>query len=619
MPRGELVEHVAPGRWNMLNERADRATILARQLPHPDVFATEIREGTMQDLTNGLTMFEREIVARDMLDALQFVNNALQAPAPAAQPADIADRFPVPTNMQLASTPQLANRLTPADEGDVVALFDTLTSVNDREDLPRIVHLIRNHRIGEWEGFDDAQREILARLVDEHYNVAPRPPGEAPALGEPPPRRGPFRPGGASAVRGVPLGNLNIQPSIRAEALRGPDTQPVSNFLQQVRGLPGVTQEGLRTGLMAFEQMDPSRRITKAEFIRELLPSSYDIVDLVGAAVDNVHIRDLAEEELNDDTTPIAKALGFTKESEISAWADARYTYGDDFDSFPASAKKALRKLGIKDMYEYADAYDTAYENAIQAFVDDYMEYNDISADAYRYIDDQRLVDPDMGDQYAEFGVSHPDQRGTYHHYPEAPDGVMGHFRGTYNHADPISLKTYKLNPNGKGDWTGQYFATEPNSYVIEEIQSDAQKSAQQVKHLHQVHGLMFKAAIQKGLELGADTIYLPTALSIAGERGSKPTQFTPIYDQAIVKEGLKPLLKIPGVTSKMVNGYHEISFTPAAKEHILNGPGQTIPGYKSGGSVKKPDQAFIKMANGGTVTQMPSLDEMRYYLMMQR
>jgi hypothetical protein len=130
----------------------------------------------MQDLTDGLTVYEREIVARDMVDALQFVNNAIR---PAAQPANMADRFPIPTDVRNASTPVLANHLTPADEGEVTALFETLTSVNDREDLPRIVHLIRNHRIGEWEGFDDAQREILARLVQEHYDQAPRPPGFA--------------------------------------------------------------------------------------------------------------------------------------------------------------------------------------------------------------------------------------------------------------------------------------------------------------------------------------------------------------------------------------------------------------------------------------------------------
>jgi hypothetical protein len=82
-----------------------------------------------------------------------------------------------------------------------------------------------------------------------------------------------------------------------------------------------------------------------------------------------------------------------------------------------------------------------------------------------------------------------------------------------------------------------------------------------------------------------------------------KTNRFAPIYDQAIVKEGLKPLLKIPGVTSKMVNGYHEISFTPEAKEHILNGPGQTIPGYKK----------------GGRVHQFPSVDQMKLELMMRR
>jgi hypothetical protein len=128
---------------------------------------------------------------------------------------------------------------------------------------------------------------------------------------------------------------------------------------------------------------------------------------------------------------------------------------------------------------------------------------------------------------------------------------------------------------------------------------------------LHQVHGVLFKAAIQKALESGADVVYLPTAKMIASERpgagGHEPvrdertglvtmvpvtkdttSKFKPIYDQAIVKEGLKPLLKIPGVTSKLVsNGdYHEITFTPKAIEYILTGPGQTVPGYAKGGLV---------------------------------
>ena len=87
--------------------------------------------------------------------------------------------------------------------------------------------------------------------------------------------------------------------------------------------------------------------------------------------------------------------------------------------------------------------------------------------------------------------------------------------------------------------------------------------------------------------------------------RKDTTSKFKPIYDQAIVKEGLKPLLKIPGVTSKLVSDgdYHEISFTPEAKEHILNGPGQTIPGYKK----------------GGRVHQFPSVEQMKNELMMRR
>jgi hypothetical protein len=300
--------------------------------------------------------------------------------------------------------------------------------------------------------------------------------------------------------------------------------------------------------------------------------------------------------------------------------------------------------------------------------------------DGYMYGGTQRLVETNMGDQYGEFGVVHPDQRGRYKHYDEAPEGTMGHFRGTYNPADPITLSTFgdsltperikqlnktfkkafndeNLSDNDKlsnlkqlvskpdftsGDahylnkyiddnmdeafeWTEDNIIeeirgivrekvkkanveTKPGSYVIEEIQSDAQKNEKQKGHLHQAHGILFKAAIQKGLELGANTIYLPTGEVIAKARNQKISSFAPIYDQAIVKEGLKPLLKIPGVTSKMFNGYHEISFTPEAKEYVLNGPGQTIPGYAKGGMVKKkPSMALV------VTRKNPELAEMAY------
>jgi hypothetical protein len=522
--------------------------------------------------------------------------------------------------------------------------------------------------------------ERLQTLADVYRRQIDEGDGEGGLPADTPPRRGPFQPGGASAVRGVPLGNLNIQPAIRADALRGPDTQPIRNFLQQVKALPGVTQEGLATGLMAFRNMDPTTRMTKAQFVRELLPSSYDVVDLKNAATDNQHIRELVEEDFIDDQSPVGYLLGLT-DGQVDMWSEALAEHGTDFDLYPAKLKRALAKKGIKDSDQYNKAYDDAYQAAIQQGIDDYRNYNmeGENEDGYMYASTQRLVETNMGDQYGEFGVVHPDQRGSYTHYDEAPEGTMGHFRGTYNPADPMELSTFGttlpperikqldkefkkafgsdlLTDNNRvrnlkkliskpdftpGDahyldyyiqknldedfeWTSDEIVdkmqkiardkvkessveTKPGSYVIEEIQSDAQKGTQQKGHLHQVHGILFKAAVQKGLELGADTIYLPTGEVIAKARNEKTANFAPIYDQAIVKEGLKPLLKIPGVTSKMFNGYHEISFTPEAKEYILNGPGQTIPGYAKGGLVKKPTMALV------VTRKNPELAEMTY------
>jgi hypothetical protein len=123
---------------------------------------------------------------------------------------------------------------------------------------------------------------------------------------------------------------------------------------------------------------------------------------------------------------------------------------------------------------------------------------------------------------------------------------------------------------------------------VIEEIQSDAQKGKAQSGALRQAHGTMFKAAIQHALEGGVDTVYYPTAKTIGGIRLKESSAYAPIYDQQIIKEGLKPLLKIPGVNAnKIGDAYYEINFTPEAKDFILKGEGQSAPGYAGGGFVK--------------------------------
>jgi hypothetical protein len=104
---------------------------------------------------------------------------------------------------------------------------------------------------------------------------------------------------------------------------------------------------------------------------------------------------------------------------------------------------------------------------------------------------------------------------------------------------------------------------------------------------LHQAHGTVFKAAVQHALNQGADTVYYPTSKIIGDVRKADPSDYASIYDQQIVKEGLKPLLKIPGVTARKVgDSYHEIDFTPEAKEFILKGEGQLAPGYAEGGLV---------------------------------
>jgi hypothetical protein len=471
----------------------------------------------------------------------------------------IAQSQIIPQSIRGMRIHEMTAQLPATSVHNAVNVAAQITAVNTPDEVRDIVGLIRQYAIGIWEDFIPMQREYLAKYLERHLEQNQ----------EPPQRRGPFQPGGSSAVRGMPLGNLNIRPSITAQSLRGPDSQPVRNFLQQVKGLPGVTQEGLATGLMAFENMDPNRRMTKAEFVRELLPSSYDIVDLHGAASANWH--DDATERLQDDPTPVFENMGIYDPEVVQNIGDILWN-DLPFASASPATKEWLTSQGVKRVKQLDHMWQDAFTSAVEEY-EDMSSENNLSG--YQYEDVQRLVVDGMGDVYTEFGVTHPDAQGSYHHYDNAPEGMIGHIRGTYNHADPLTLRTA----------TNDSFEAKPG-YVIEEIQSDVQKGSQQKAHLHQVHGTLFKAAIQKALEFDADVVYLPTAAVIAAERHRPVKEFAPIYDQAIVKEGLKPLLKIPGVTSKMVNGYHEITFTPKAKEYILNGPGQNVPGYAKGGLV---------------------------------
>ena len=699
-------EQLAQGRREMQQAREQLLTQPAPQIQVQDPVPREMQTLNRQDLVlrlGPLGVDEAQRIAR-----LYFNDNIFNDNTPVSTATNMIRSYNFgPHEGQPPMVRELAAReleeLFNTAEQDASQLASTLDEAMYQDmagpeeamrAAERDIGILRRFGEGSWEDVfgplaedypwsRNTQERVIQNLrliADEYRNQRDEGEGGQPADNQP--RRGPFQPGGSSAVRGRPLGNLNIQPAIRAEALRGPDSQPVRNFLQQVRSLPGVTQEGLATGLMAFENMDPNRQMTKAEFVRELLPSSYEIVDLKNAAADSsAHYRSEAELHLEDDPEDIYNQLGLPERYHEEFSEALQYKYG--FEDLSAGLKKALKKLKINNDGELTLAYDEAYKSAVETTMEYMADMNneelDLDENGYVYSNIQRLTGPNMGDVYGEFGVAHPDQQGEYTHYTSAPEGTMGHFRGTYNPADPMTLSTFgttltperikqldkefkkafgsdlltdnnrlrnlkKLiskpdftpgdahylnkyiedNLNEDFEWTEDAMVdkmqkiarkkveeasveTKPGSYVIEEIQSDVQKGAQQKGHLHQVHGILFKAAIQKGLELGADTIYLPTGEVIAKARNEKTSSFAPIYDQAIVKEGLKPLLKIPGVTSKMFNGYHEISFTPEAKEYILNGPGQTVPGYAKGGLVKKP------MMPPMITRRSPELAEMQY------
>jgi hypothetical protein len=198
----------------------------------------------------------------------------------------------------------------------------------------------------------------------------------------------------------------------------------------------------------------------------------------------------------------------------------------------------------------------------------------------------QRLVPMDQ-EGYFEIGVMHPEYQGEYRHYSGAPKGTIGHVRGTLTEEPTIITGGVEV-PN--------------NTYVIEEIQSDAQQSSAQKGPLRQVHGVLFKSAVQDAIEKGADRIYLPTSEAIVrpitGDRGEKSLDlYKRIYDKEVKQQGLDELASIPGVEVRPVSGlkpgtddevqyYYEIEMSPEAKDYLTKGEGFKTPGYAAGGLV---------------------------------
>lgn len=418
-----------------------------------------------------------------------------------------------------------------------------------------------------------------------------------------------------------PQGNLNLTPVLSKEILRGPDVQPVESFLSQAKSTPGVTKDAFTELASVYDDLVPGTKISKADFEARIPPSRYNTVDL-----HNTTARDPVEEAMeqaydmvNEDGSAVFEMvldrlnIRRIPEGQYRNYMDALQAYhlGDiSPENMPAPLRRALERDGmIENPQLYHNLVSEEFDAAVRATAEDIAEYADeATLSGYRNEDVQRLLPQNTRkaldeDNYVEFGVTHPDRAGvSYHHYSgydNSQDGLIGHVRGT-------RIPAMKKDAVAYGPGIGkdrEVIQLKPNSFIVEEIQSDAQKgafSAEQKGALRQVHGTLFKAAIQNALHNGANTVYYPTANTIASVRGGNPKPYAAIYDQQIIREGLKPLSKIPGVEIKPIEtmvqigdrppesviAYYEINFTPEAKKYIMSGPGQSAPGYAAGGLV---------------------------------
>lgn len=407
-----------------------------------------------------------------------------------------------------------------------------------------------------------------------------------------------------------PTGNINLAPAIRSEALRGPEKQTLESFRQQAAGLPGVTRAGFEEEVLLPSKMSPTppqQVMTKSEFESFVPPSQYSKVDLAGTADSALaHYMTMAADDVQNNYDDVIRAtmerigLDYDDPADYALYED--FLGGLDLDSISPDVLSVFRERGIDEPKQLQGLEQDVMEEFVNRYARELME-NDQGSDnqivgGYQYSEYQRLpLEPHLSEPgYFEIGVTHPSMEGKgYRHYSGAQEPLIGHIRGTFLGGD---LPDEAFDIWQGGEVAGETFRAKPESVVIEEIQSDVQKGDfEQKGALRQVHGTLFKAAVQDALERGANTVYLPTSIPIASVRGKSPKDFASIYDQQIVKEGLNPLKKIPGVSITPIRHegkttYYEIDFTPEAKEYILQGPGQLAPGYAEGG--------IVRMARGG-------------------
>lgn len=414
---------------------------------------------------------------------------------------------------------------------------------------------------------------------------------------------------------GQPKGSLNLRPSIDPVTLKGTGVQDVDNLINQLRGKPGVTKQGLERVAAQFE---PGERVTAAQFGERLPRSEYSTVDLASAVNDPFeHLLDDAQHMVNQDRGELFVRMAEDAGLDFSAGRFIQDIYDNGYDPLNLDHVEVAEYLtsrnpsttNLEDLI--GDLYRDTHSDAVDMTVEQLQDmaahgaYGDPGG--YSYRDYQRLVPEEMheGQGYFEVGVTHPEMKDKYRHYPNA-ENLAGHIRGTFNPKNLLSGATHYgsdfsspatieelLGGSAQRAYT---FRPKPNSMVIEELQSDAAKNLGDTGALHQIHGTLFKGAIQHALEGGAETVYLPTAKAIGISRFTNPDDYRSIYDKEVIKGGLNPLRETPGVEVNPINDmYHEINFNPEARERILKGVGQKAPGFAQGGLVSSYDEAIVK------------------------
>ena len=426
-----------------------------------------------------------------------------------------------------------------------------------------------------------------------------------------------------------PEGNLNLTTRLD-EQIKGPETQTVFDLLKQLKGKPGVTKEGLKK--IAEKYPDSAAKVNKEEFKKNIPRSAYEKVDLKQASLGDIeHYLDEAMEQMTPHDA--MDTLGVPKRYQNDA---LMLEYGDiEFHELDPDSQRVLGQLyGIDstmspDDIRYGieqinmDAWHEAMYDRAEVLRAEGAD--DVANLPYPYEGVQRLVHSQPKDSYFEFGVTHPEQREEYRHYrsEHAPEGLIGHVRGSYLE-EPTAIE------GG--------VQTKPNSYIVEEIQSDAQKGEDQVGHLHQVHGTLTKAAIQDAIERGAEHVYFPTSYPIGSTRGRPAADYAAIYDQAVHKEALNPISQRYGVqlepqmskaifpaieptvnpvpVMKDVPFFHRLELTPEFKQEFSEEGFQT-PGYAAGGLVSNDyDDEHIEQLSeyhfgkGGDVSVEPHENE---------